>query len=735
MSEAQPDQDDGRLANAPINEMLVGLALFVLACISILLTRVPGGIALLWPGSAFAAAVLIRLPRVRCAAAVASVIVGLLLANVAVGHRPWPVALPFACFNVLEIAMMVVAFRFVWRFPYPDITINQAAIMTAVLGIAIPGITAVTGGIVLHLNFSLSAADGALQWWSSHAVGACLVGPPVILFSAKGFQRLLRAKYLAENAVALLACLAGTYLAIRYVRFPFVSIGLILLIAAFRIGGFGASLLSLCCGLMIATLWILGIRPIGLAPLVPTNGTLLDLPVIAFIAAVIPPIAVGLGSDARRAAGRSLRMSERRFRESMQHSPIGMLISDIDGIWSYTNIALQEMLGYTAEEFRAMPPGGPSKPEDFKESEARWKRLLTGETDFYNTVRCFQHKSGRWVWTHVAVSILRDEDGTPIHLIAQIESMEARQQAEEKLAEERERLKITLQSINDAVITTDANARINYINAAAETLLGLNMNEIENRRVDEVIFLMDPSTSKAAANLIGQSTLHGRVFRREQPCMLHKPDGSICFVSDVVSPVLDSKGTVTGLVIVFRDSTLEVDRTRDLHHRAMHDPLTGLINRNEFALRLRATFQKSHHLGRPAAVMAIDLDRFKALNDRAGHAAGDAMLCKVADACRQVVRSSDSVARLGGDEFAIVIDNCGEERANHIGQQLLQALNPLELEWEGSRYDIGACIGLALIAEHIPDEKVWLEAADKACYCAKREGRGMLRIATSAQAN
>lgn len=112
MAEVQPNQGGGRLSHAPINESLVGLALLVLACISILLTRVPGGIALLWPGSAFAAAVLIRLPRVRWSMAAASVFTALLLANAAVGHRPWPIALPFACINVLEIALMVAAFRF-----------------------------------------------------------------------------------------------------------------------------------------------------------------------------------------------------------------------------------------------------------------------------------------------------------------------------------------------------------------------------------------------------------------------------------------------------------------------------------------------------------------------------------------------------------------------------------------------------------------------------------------------
>jgi diguanylate cyclase len=418
----------------------------------------------------------------------------------------------------------------------------------------------------------------------------------------------------------------------------------------------------------------------------------------------------------------------------MEHSPIGMLISDLNGVWAYTNIALQQMLGYTAEEFRALPPGGPSKAVDWQESEARWKRLLCGEIDSYTIARSFQHKDGRWIWTQVAVSVLRDEEGLPIHLIAQIESLEARRHAEEKLAEERERLKITLQSINDAVITTDAQTHITYINAAAEALLGLDMKAVEGRRVDEVIHLVDPQSSKAATNLIGQCALHGTVFRRERACLLIRTDGTFCYVTDIVSPVLETTGVVSGMVIVFHDETLDVDRARDLQHRAMRDPLTGLSNRAEFEERLRTVFGKARHLDRPAALMAIDLDRFKAVNDAAGHAAGDAVLRKVAAACQLTVRSSDVVARLGGDEFAVILDNCTEERAADIGQQLLRVLNPLELEWEGSRYTIGASIGLA-VNRDMADETSWLDAADKACYIAKRDGRGLLRIATLLQSD
>jgi diguanylate cyclase (GGDEF)-like protein/PAS domain S-box-containing protein len=500
-------------------------------------------------------------------------------------------------------------------------------------------------------------------------------------------------------------------------------------------GGLGASLMSVCFGLMITNLWILGIRPIGLDPTASTSGSLLGLPVIAFLATLMPPIAVGLGSDARRAAARAFRVSERRFRESMEHSPIGMLISDLNGNWAYTNIALQQMLGYTAEEFRALPPGGPSKAEDWKESEVRWKRLLSGEIDFYDIVRSFQHKDGHWVWANVAVSALRDEEGLPIHLIAQIESLEARRRAEANVAEERERLRITLQSIDDAVITTDAQTHITYINAAAESLLGLDMNAVEGRRVDEVIHLLDPETSKAAANLMGQSALHRKVFRRERACLLIRTDGTFCHVTDIVSPVLEATGVLSGMVIVFHDVTLDVDRTRDLQHRAMHDPLTGLSNRAEFEEQLRTVFAKARHLDRPAAVMAIDLDRFKTVNDAAGHVAGDAVLRKVAAACRLAVRSSDIVGRLGGDEFAVILDNCAEDRAKHIGQQLLQALNPLEIEWGGSRYTTGASIGLTMNTMDMSDEKAWLESADQACFEAKRQGRGQLVIGTCPEAN
>lgn len=711
-------------SRAPLTEIAVAAIFLASAIGAILMTRVNGGIALLWPATAIAAALLIRLPLVRWMSVGVLLFGACLAANVFIAHRDWPISIKLSCVNVVEIAMMAGVFRSLARFPYPNISIGQAAIVVAGFGIAIPGLVALAAGAAFYESDGTPLLASALQWWGSHAIGACLLGPPIILFSVKSLRRLASTKFLAQNMAALVMVLLGCWIAILYVRFPFIVIGVLLMIAAFRVGGFGASVLGLCSGLEIAVLWALGVRPVGLEN--NSSGlSLVGLPIIALLATTLPPIAVGLGADAQRAAVRRLNLSEHRYRESMEHSPLGMLIADLSGVWGYTNIALQTMLGFSAAEFRALPPGGPSEPEEWITSATRWQRLLSGEITNYDIERRFRHKDGHWVWTHVAVSLVRNEEGKPLHLVAQIESLEARRRAEENLAEERERLRITLVSIDEAVITTDAQTRITYLNSSAENMLGLNMDAVRGRPVNEVIYLMDPQTSKAAANLIAQCAIHGEVIRRPHACILHRSDGSFTFVADVVSPVL-SNGAVTGMVMVLRDVSGDVSEAQELKHRASHDPMTGLANRFEFQRQLTDLFKRANYLDEPAALLAIDLDRFKAVNDTGGHAAGDSVLRAVAEVLRITVRQSDIVARLGGDEFAVLLPKCPEARSMVLAQKILTALNPLQAEWNGATYSTGASIGVTMLNPQFDAAADWLAAADGACYLAKKGGRGQL---------
>jgi diguanylate cyclase (GGDEF)-like protein/PAS domain S-box-containing protein len=328
---------------------------------------------------------------------------------------------------------------------------------------------------------------------------------------------------------------------------------------------------------------------------------------------------------------------------------------------------------------------------------------------------------------------MRDQSGATLYLIAQIEGLEARDQAAQRLAEERERLVTTLRSISEAVITTDTALRVIYINTAAEELLGVTQIEAQNRRVDELLHLTDPVSLKSATSLVARSIATGKTATRESGCLLHRPDGKLRYVKDSVAPVLGPAALLAGTVIVLRDVSHEMDRERDLEQRASQDALTGLLARGEFQERLRALFLKARHQDRPAALIAIDLDRFKSLNDSAGHAAGDAMLRKVAEACRTAVRSSDTVARPGGDEFAILLPDCAVARAGAVAEQLLHLLNPLELHWDGATHSVGASLGVAMFTPAMRSEQEWLAAADQACYRAKREGRGQVQFADSLQ--
>ena len=711
----------------PRAELGIAALFFLLAAAEILAGR-RLHVTLLWPSDAVAAALLIRLPQLRWWSAGLALTAAGVAANFVAVHA-WGFALALTGVHLGEIALMVWTYRVAFRFPYPHISIDQAAHMTLLYGLAIPAGAAAAGGWVVHAALGAPWRTIFDQWWVTDAVGACLFGPPLILCSRKGWQRLVQRRFLPQNVGTLLLCMLACYGAIRYVKFPFVVFGVPLLAAAFRLGGFGAALLSLCSGLTVLGLWLLGVRPSGLEVQAAHHaGSISGLPLFALLASLLPSVAVGLGTDARRAALRSLRFSERRFRESLAHSPVGIILSDLQGVWTYTNVALQRMLGYGQDELRNVPVAFLSHPEDVPDIDRRWRQLRAQEIDFYEVDRRFLHKDGAWVWVHAAVSLVRDEEGEPQHFIAQIVSLEARRRAEEKLANERERLKTTLLAIGDAVITTDADTRITYLNAAAQALLGQELGDIEGRRWDEVVSLTDPLTSANAANMVGQSIVHGTVFRREAACVLMRPDGVPCYVTDVVSPVVDATGRVTSVVIVLHDASREFERVRDVTHRASHDAMTGLANRFEFQRRAREVFQFSRHVGVPAAVLAIDLDRFKAVNDAGGHAAGDAVLRRVAEVLRTTVRHSDTIARLGGDEFAIILENCSLERTRAVAQQMLRVLNPLVATLGPSTYEIGASIGIAMMAPEFEDEADWLAEADRACYEAKRGGRGQAQL-------
>jgi diguanylate cyclase (GGDEF)-like protein/PAS domain S-box-containing protein len=299
--------------------------------------------------------------------------------------------------------------------------------------------------------------------------------------------------------------------------------------------------------------------------------------------------------------------------------------------------------------------------------------------------------------------------------------------AREALRQERERALITLHSIGDGVVSTDAEGRVDYMNPVAETVTGWTCGEAEGYPLAEVLPLLDDATRQPIESPAMLSLRSGRVVTLSEQCVLINRNGQEFHIQDSAAPIYDRDNHIAGVVLVFRDVTREHRLQRQMLWQATHDSLTGLVNRDEFADRLAGLLAGMSGEGEHA-LLYLDLDQFKLVNDTCGHAAGDELIKQVAHTLRRAVPANASLARLGGDEFGVLIENIGLAQATEVGNRLLQSLAGFTFHWDERRFDAGASIGLVPIRRDTPNASFVLSAADVACYVAKEAGRNRLHV-------
>ncbi|MFZ0470182.1 MAG: diguanylate cyclase, partial [Thiogranum sp.] len=304
-----------------------------------------------------------------------------------------------------------------------------------------------------------------------------------------------------------------------------------------------------------------------------------------------------------------------------------------------------------------------------------------------------------------------------------------RRRAEEALYQERERALITLHSIGDGVITTDSRGRVDYMNPVAENVTGWTYGEAQGCPLTEVLPLIDEATRLAVESPADVTLRTGRVVSITDQCVLINRNGQEFNIEDSAAPIFDRDNTVIGAVLVFHDVTRERRMAHQMTWQATHDSLTGLANRNEFADRLANLLDGvTRDPVRQHALLYLDLDQFKVVNDTCGHDAGDELLKQLSRTLRANVPASASLARLGGDEFGILLESVTLEQATEIANRLLQAFADFTFEWEQRRFDVGVSIGMVPIRHDTPGASYVLSAADVACYVAKESGRNRVHI-------
>src|SRR5215210_608309 len=301
-----------------------------------------------------------------------------------------------------------------------------------------------------------------------------------------------------------------------------------------------------------------------------------------------------------------------------------------------------------------------------------------------------------------------------------------RKLAEEALAQEKERAQVTLASIGDGVIRTDAAGVIDYLNPVAERLTGWSAAEACGQPLLSVFNVVDETTGRAVPNLVERCLREGTVVELPGYSLLIRRDGGEAAIRDSVAPIRDRQGRITGTVVVFKDVTVLRGMEREMVYLARHDPLTGLINRREFERRLQHCLTTAREEGRLHALLYLDLDEFKVVNDTCGHLAGAEMLKQVTSLLKTRLRKTDTLARLGGDEFGILLDDTQPDRARETGLGLRNAVQQFRFSWQERIFEIGVSIGFVSITPETADMAHVLSAADAACYVAKENGRNRM---------
>ncbi|OCQ91955.1 histidine kinase [Nostoc sp. MBR 210] len=304
-----------------------------------------------------------------------------------------------------------------------------------------------------------------------------------------------------------------------------------------------------------------------------------------------------------------------------------------------------------------------------------------------------------------------------------------RQIIEQALFAEKELALVTLQSIGDGVITTDATGLIKYLNPVAEALTGWSLNAALGKQITEVFQIINEITREPAQNPVEQVLHAGEIIGLTNQSVLLTSDGRELSIEDSAAPIRTKDGQIVGVVVVFHDVTQSRNMARLLAWQASHDSLTGLVNRREFEYRLTQAVTNAQTGTEKHILCYLDLDQFKIVNDTCGHAAGDKLLCEVAHLFQTYICSDDTLARLGGDEFGIILNNCSLEAAVLIANTIRENTQKFRFVWQQDKiFNLSISIGLVALNADTLNMNSALSAADAACYVAKNQGRNRVHI-------
>ncbi len=442
--------------------------------------------------------------------------------------------------------------------------------------------------------------------------------------------------------------------------------------------------------------------------------------------ATIVPLQLWCRALARRKlAEAALSASEQRVRAITDALPSRIAYIDRDQRYRFNNRAYEHFYGLAPEQLFGRHVREVLGEALYGEVEGYVRQALAGEPVRFEFRQAIGGKPRYYDIVYVPDP---DADGGVRGFYALINDVTRRKRTEEDLFNEKERAQVTLNSIGDAVIATDPNGMIEYLNPIAEKLTGWSKDEAVGRSFPAIFRMIREDDRSAVPDPVASCLARGHGLEVDGQSLLAHRDGGESAIQATAAPIRDRAGQVLGAVVVFRDVTEMRQMARRLEHDATHDPLTGLINRREFERRLQRLVVSARRDGLHHALCYFDLDLFKLVNDTAGHCAGDAFLTQVKGLLAGKHREQDSLARLGGDEFALLLADCTLTEAQRICESIVVTLRDYRFYWQDRAFQVGASVGLVAITPETGDATALLTEADVACYTAKELGRGRVHV-------
>jgi diguanylate cyclase (GGDEF)-like protein/PAS domain S-box-containing protein len=393
----------------------------------------------------------------------------------------------------------------------------------------------------------------------------------------------------------------------------------------------------------------------------------------------------------------------------------------------YANRAAGELFGVAADTLLGKPITDLLRPA----YRAGMRKHVTAGTEGDETPAPFEvqlisnDEHGMWAELHSRRLMYGGEPA----LLTVARDITHRKSLETSLGRGKLQARITLESIGEGVITTDRNGAIDYMNEAAEQLVGCTRSAGIGKRLLDLISLVDEIDRSSLGDPVAKCLSERRRVNLGRRAFLLSKQAEREFSTELTaSPIRGPDGQVAGCVVIFHDVSELRGLAREMSYQASHDALTGLVNRAEFERRLETALDSARGEGVGHVVCYLDLDRFKIVNDTGGHIAGDNLLREIGALLKQRVRDSDTVARVGGDEFAMLLAGCPLDKARQIADDVVQAVAGHQFAWQDRVFDVGVSVGLVEVGKDSGSAESVLSAADSACYIAKQQGRGRTHV-------